>query len=56
MEKVIGLSERKTYRAGDFMFKQDEEADRLFLVEKGLVGIIIQATSTMQVTVCTESR
>ncbi len=56
MEKVIGLSEKKTYRAGDFVFLQDAEAKTLFIVEKGLVGIIIQPTRTTQVTVSTESR
>jgi len=56
LKKVVELSERKTYKAGDFVFKQNEAATKLYFVDKGRVGIIMQPTSTRQVTVSTESR
>lgn len=55
MEKVVGLFERRSYRAGDSVLTQDEEAKTLFIVERGLVGITMRATHTSEVTVATES-
>lgn len=56
VQKIMGLSERQTFGAGSFVFSQDEEARKLFLVEKGLVGAIVQLSPTLQLTVATESR
>ena len=68
VEKIIGLSERQTYKQGDFVFLQDEEARKLFVVEEGLVGIIIRLSPdypksveyilnpSIQLTIVTESR
>ncbi len=56
MGKIMELSERKTYSTGSFVFSGGEEARQLFLVEKGLVGIIVQLRPTTQLTVSTESR
>ncbi|MFC2018593.1 cyclic nucleotide-binding domain-containing protein [Chloroflexota bacterium] len=43
IEKVMRLAERKSYKAGDYIFQQDEKAEAMFIVEQGRVDIIIDA-------------
>ena len=56
LKKIIGFSERQKYEAGSFVFLQDKEARQLFVLEKGLVGIIIQIRPGTQLTIATESK
>ena len=56
MREILGFSERQTYSADSFVFKQDEESHKLFLVEKGLIGVIIQIRPSTQLAIATESR
>ena len=53
--KVLSLSEKLDYQAGDFIFEQDQEAKKLFVVERGLVGMILQLKPGTERTVATES-
>ena len=56
MSEILKLSNRQNYAKDDFVFKQDEEAKRLFIVEKGLVAIIIQLRPGTERSIATESR
>ncbi len=56
VSEILKLSERQNYAKGDFVFKQDEEAKRLFIVEKGLVAMIIQLRPGTERSIATESR
>jgi len=56
IEKVIGLAKRQTYNKGDFVFLQDDEARKLYVVENGLVNIILEIRSDTRLTIATESR
>lgn len=54
--KILGLSERQNYEKGDVVFQQDQEAKKLFIVEKGVVAMVIQLKPGTEQTVVTESR
>lgn len=56
LKKIIGFSKRQTFEAGSLVFSPDEEAKQLFILEKGLVGIIIQIRPGTQLTISTESK
>ena len=53
---ILELSERQNYGMDDFVFRQDDEAKRLFIVEKGTIAMIIQLKPGTERTVVTESR
>ena len=52
--KIFAPSETQNYQAGDFVFAQDQEAKKLFIVEKGLVGMILQLKPGTERMVATE--
>ena len=54
--KIIGLGERRQYNTDDFIFQQDDEAKNLYIVEDGLVGMIVQLRPNTRLTVATESK
>lgn len=54
--KVLALAERVKYEKDDIVFEQDQEAKRLFIVEEGLVAMVIQLRPTLERIVATESR
>jgi CRP-like cAMP-binding protein len=56
MAEVLELSKRQDYAKDDFVFQQDQEAKRLFIIEKGLVAMIIQLRPGTERVVATESR
>ena len=56
ISEILKLSERHNYAKDDLVFQQDEEAKRLFIVEKGLVAMIIQLRPGTERSVATESR
>ena len=40
ISEILELSERQNYVKEDAVFQQDEEAKKLFIVEKGLVAMV----------------
>ncbi|TEU16156.1 MAG: cyclic nucleotide-binding domain-containing protein [Dehalococcoidia bacterium] len=54
--EVLKLSERQDYAKDDFVFQQEDEAKRLFIVEKGLVAMVIQLKPGTVRVIATESR
>ena len=56
MAKILGLSERRIYKKGDVVFRQDQEAKKLFIVENGTVAMIIKLRPGIERTVVTEGR
>ena len=55
IEKLLRFVERQNYNKGDFIFKQDDEAHKLYIIEKGMVNILLQLKSTTQLTIATET-
>ena len=53
---ILKLSERQNYAKGDTVFQQDEEAKRLFIVEKGLVTMVLTLKQGNEQSIATESR
>ena len=53
--RVIGLGERRQYDVDDLVFQQNDEAKYLYIVEDGLVGMIVQLRPGNQLTVATEA-
>ena len=54
-KRIFGLAEKQNYNAGDFVFQEGEEATKLFVVESGLVGIVVQLGPGNELTIVTES-
>jgi len=52
--KILALSEKQNYQAGDLVFAQDQEAKKLFVVEKGSVGMILQLKPGTEQMIATE--
>ena len=53
---ILGLATRQDYEAGDVVFKEDKEATKLYIVEKGLVAMIKQIKPGTERTIVTETR
>ncbi len=56
MAEILKLSERQEYAKGDVVFRQEDEAKKLFIVEKGLVAMVIQLKPGTERMIATESR
>lgn len=56
LRKILEFSERREYEAGSLVFSQDEEAEKIFLVEDGLVGVIMEIDPSTKLTIATESK
>ena len=56
ISKIMGFAERKNYNKGDFVFAQDDEARKLYVIEKGLVNIVLQIRPTTHLTIVTEAK
>lgn len=54
--KILGLAERRNYGKGEVVFRQDQEAKRLFIVEDGTVAMIMKLRPGTERTVVTEGR
>jgi CRP/FNR family cyclic AMP-dependent transcriptional regulator len=55
IEKLLRFVEERSYNKGDFIFKQNEEAHKLYIIEKGMVNILLQLRPTTQLTIATET-
>jgi CRP-like cAMP-binding protein len=56
MAEILKMSERQEYAKDDLVFRQEDEAKQLFIVEKGLVAMVIQLKPGAERVVATESR
>jgi CRP-like cAMP-binding protein len=56
IRRIIGFAERNSYAKGDFVFSQDAEARKLYVIEEGLVNIILQLRPDRQLTIATEAK
>jgi len=55
IEKLLRFAEERSYNQGDFIFKQNEEAKKLYILEKGTVDIVLNPPSKPQMTIATET-
>ncbi len=56
ISEILELSERRNYAKEDTVFQQDEEAEKLFIVEKGLVAMVLRLKQGNEQSVATESK
>lgn len=54
--RVLGMSERESFQKGESVFQQDDEAKKLYVVERGLVAMVLQISPEKQLTIVTEGR
>jgi CRP/FNR family cyclic AMP-dependent transcriptional regulator len=56
LRKILEFTERRECEAGSLVFSQDEEAEKIFLVEEGLVGVVIEISPSTKLTIASESK
>jgi len=56
IEQVLRFVERQNYAKGDFIFKQNDTAHQLYIIEQGLVNIRLQIREGTELTIVTEGK
>lgn len=56
IDRVLGMAQRESFQKGESVFRQDDEAKKLYLVEKGLIAMVLQISPDRQLTIVTEGR
>ena len=55
LEKLLRCAERQNFNKEDVIFKQGEEGRKLYIIEKGMVNIVLKLKETTQLTIATET-
>jgi CRP-like cAMP-binding protein len=56
IEQVLKFVERENYKKGDFIFKQNDTAHKLYIIEQGLVNIRLKIRESTDLTIVTEGK
>jgi CRP-like cAMP-binding protein len=53
---ILEISTVEEYASGEVVFRQDDEAKTLYVVEKGLVAMVLNVMPNKELTIVTESK